>query len=373
MPETIKKFLRDLHQGKTPQAAPAGGPPPARPPDPARVFAIPEDVKYLEAEQLSALTGAFRIWYQAAGRPAGRQARGRVWAAYLLLRFSGARLGEVLALHEGRDLDLERGWLRLGGGSGRQVQIPADVARELAQVLADSAQPGLSGRLLALDQGYVRRQFQARAQDCGLPRELANPRVLRSSRAIELLRQGLPLTIVQGILGQGTANLTAGLVSFAQEDVDRLVGFHLHKETRLRTSARNSFSGRVTALKRSGLLCEVELTTSGGFHIVSVITKDSLENLSLRRGSPVTALVKAPWVILVAGDQPPQASARNRLLGRVSRVSKDAISAEVMVALGDGTQVCALVTRQSVEALELKIGQMVWVVFKSSAVILTVD
>lgn len=373
MPESVKKFLRALNQGKAPAPGTEPARPPVRPPDPARVFSIPEEVKYLEAEQLSALGGAFRAWYQAAGRAAGRQARGRVWAVYLLLRFSGARLGEVLALDETRDLDLERGLLRLGGAAGRQVQIPADVARELALVLAASAQPGLAGRFLALDQGYVRRQFQARAGECGLPRELANPRVLRSSRAIELLRQGLPLTIVQGILGQGTANLTAGLLSFAQEDVARLVGFHLQKETRLRTSARNSFSGRVTAIKRGAILCEVELVSSGGFELVSVITRDSLENLGLRRGSLVTALVKAPWVILVAGDQPPRVSARNRLLGRVGRVKTDAISAEVMVALSDGTQVCALVTRPSVAALGLEPGQMVWVVFKSSAVIITVD
>lgn len=350
----------------------------AKPPDPARIFHIPEEVKHLQAEQLNALTEAFRAWREAATGPARRQARGRVWLAYLLLRFSAGRLGEVLALDDRVDLDLERGVVTLGRGeagegAGRRVQIPEDAARDLAEFLADPANQGLAGQALRLDQGYMRRQFQARGAEAGLPRELANPRVLRNSRAIELLRQGVPLTIVQEILGQGTVNLTAGFLSFAQEDRERIVRFHLDKETRLRTSARNSFQGRVTRIKKGSLLAQVELTTSGGFRLVSVITNDSLETLSLRRGLPVTALVKAPWVIIARGEEPPRVSASNRLRGRVTRLNTDAISCEVIVTLGDNTQVCALVTMGSVAELGLAPGEEVWTVFKSSAVILTVD
>jgi molybdate transport system regulatory protein len=355
---------------------------PAKPPDPARIFNIPEDVKYLQPEQLGALTEAFRAWRAAAVGPSRRQGRGRVWLAYLLLRFTAARLGEVLALDERVDLDLARGIVTLGrggpggqadGSGGRAVQIPEDVAQDLAGFLAEPANQGLAGQVFHLDQGYMRRQFQARGAECGLPRELANPRVLRKSRAIELLRQGVPLTIVQDILGQGTVNLTANYLTFAQEDRERIVRFHMQKETRLRTSARNSFQGRVSAIKKGPLLTEVELTTSGGYQVVSVITNDSLENLSLRRGMPVTALVKAPWVIIAGGEDPPRISASNRLRGRVTKLNTDAISCEVIVTLGDNTQVCALITVGSVAELGLAEGQEVWTVFQSSAVILTVD
>jgi molybdate transport system regulatory protein len=359
------------------RGGPAARPP--KPPDPARIFHIPEDVKHLQPEQLGALTEAFRAWRAAASGPARRQGRGRVWLAFLLLRFTAARLGEVLALDDRVDLDLARGTVTLGrgeegeGAGGRQVQIPEDAGRDLAAFLADPANRGLLGQVLRLDQGYMRRQFQARGAECGLPRELANPRVLRNSRAIELLRQGVPLTIVQEILGQGTVNLTAGYLSFAPEDRERIVRFHLDKETRLRTSARNSFQGRITSIKKGALLTRVELTTSGGHRLVSVITNDSLENLGLRRGMTVTALVKAPWVIIARGEDAPKVSASNRLRGRVTRLNTDAISSEVIVTLGDDTQVCALITLGSVAELGLAPGEEVWTVFKSSAVILTVD
>lgn len=350
-----------------------------KPPDPARIFHIPPEVKYLQPEQLTALGEAFRAWRASAGGPVRRQARGRVWLTFLLLRYTAGRLGEVLALDDRQDLDLAQGSVLLGRGGagepggGRRVPIPADLAAELAAFLGDPANQGLKGQAFCLDQGYVRRQFRARAAECGLPRELANPRVLRNSRAIELLRQGVPLTIVQDILGQGTVNLTANLLSFSQEDSQRIVNYHLDKETRLRTSARNSFRGRVTRIKKGALLSEVELVTTGGFAIVAVITNDSLESLGLRRGLPLTALVKAPWVMLARGTEAPRVSASNRLRGRVAKINTDAISCEVIVALSDGTQVCALVTVHSARDLELAAGDEVWALFKSSAVILTVD
>jgi molybdate transport system regulatory protein len=350
-----------------------------KPPDPARIFNIPPEVKYLQPEQLTALTEAFRAWRLGAKGPSRRQARGRVWLTYLLLRFSAARLGEVLALDDRLHLDLAKGTVTLGRsgtgdeGGGRKIQVPEDLARELAEFLGDPANGGLAGQVFRLDQGYMRRQFRARADQCGLPRELANPRVLRNSRAIELLRQGVPLTIVQEILGQGTVNLTANFLTFADEDRERIVRFHIGRETRLRTSARNSFAGRVTRIKQGSLLTEVEMVSTGGYRVVSVITNDSLRHLSLRRGLPVTALVKAPWVLIARGQASEPMSADNRLPGRIIRIAADAISCEVIVALSDGTLVCALITRRSARDLALAVGQDVWTVFSSSAVILTVD
>lgn len=350
----------------------APGPPGAKAPNPSAIFSIPQDVRHLEPEQAGAFTQAFRAWREQAGSPARRLARGRMWLVFLLLRFTGARLGEVLALDPARDLDLAQGLVRLGP-AGRAVRIPDDLTQELAGFLADPALAGLAEPVFALDQGYVRRKFRERAKECGLAAELASPRVLRNTRGIELLRQGLPLTIVQGILGQGTASLTANYLTFAEEDIERIVRFYIQKELNQRTSARNSFRGRVTGLRQDGLSCLVELVTSGGFGLAAVITRQSLANLGLRLGSPVTALVKAPWVIIAKGPEEPVMGARNQLAGVVAQVETDQVSGEVAVALADGTQVCALITAQSARELDLKPGDPVWAVFKTSTVILTVD
>ncbi|WP_456324098.1 tyrosine-type recombinase/integrase, partial [Desulfonauticus submarinus] len=41
------------------------------------------------------------------------------------------------------------------------------------------------------------------------PRKLAHPHILRHTRAIELLRNGVPVTIVQDILGHSALTTTA--------------------------------------------------------------------------------------------------------------------------------------------------------------------
>ena len=63
-------------------------------------------------------------------------------------------------------------------------------------------------------------------------------------------------------------------------------------------SARNQFKGRVTRIVQGGVVAEVTVDIGNGQEIVSVITNGSVERLSLKEGSEVTAIVKATEVIL---------------------------------------------------------------------------
>jgi molybdate transport system regulatory protein len=338
-------------------------------------FQVPARVKHLGAEQLEALTKSFRGWYLQPARSGDRRARTRVWLTYLLIRFTGAKLGEVGAI-EDRDIDLRRGTLKLGGGrggrAGREVQLPPDVVEALRSYLADFGGATRAREIFGLDQGYVRRKFYERADACSIPRELASPQVLRASRALELLRGGVPLPVVQRILGQKTADLTASYVDYEPADVSHIFEAYLLDELRTRTSARNLFAGRVTRIRRAGILSEVELETAAGHRIVSVITNTSLASLGLKRGSPATGLIKAPSVDIVKSSEPPATSARNVLRGRVKAVRSDEVTAEIMVTLSGDVEVCALVTARGAERLELAEDDDVWVVFDTSAVILSV-
>ena len=62
-------------------------------------------------------------------------------------------------------------------------------------------------------------------------------------------------------------------------------------------SARNRFRGIVREVKVEGLLAQVELE-AGPFRVVSVVTREAVEELGLKPGSPATALVKATSVLL---------------------------------------------------------------------------
>ena len=62
-------------------------------------------------------------------------------------------------------------------------------------------------------------------------------------------------------------------------------------------SARNRFRGTVREVKVEGLLAQVELK-AGPFRVVSVVTREAVEELGLRPGAPATAIVKATSVML---------------------------------------------------------------------------
>lgn len=62
-------------------------------------------------------------------------------------------------------------------------------------------------------------------------------------------------------------------------------------------SARNRFRGTVREVKVEGLLAQVELE-AGPFRVVSIVTREAVEELGLRPGAPATAVVKATSVLL---------------------------------------------------------------------------
>ena len=78
-------------------------------------------VEYLSESQLNALTEAFQKWHDTAPSEKQWRLRGRHWLTYLVLRFTGARLGEVVGsedksfrgLDDLQDVDFRQGEIRL--------------------------------------------------------------------------------------------------------------------------------------------------------------------------------------------------------------------------------------------------------------------
>ncbi|HXP90998.1 MAG TPA: TOBE domain-containing protein [Fibrobacteria bacterium] len=140
----------------------------------------------------------------------------------------------------------------------------------------------------------------------------------------------------------------------------------------MKTSARNQLSGKVTAIHKGAVNAEVEISISGGGSIVSQITLPSLEHLGLRTGSDVFALVKSSWIILGAGETEPKVSARNRLKGKVSKLSAGAVNTEIELEIAGGNKVVATITNGSVASLGLAQGTTAWALFKAGSVILGV-
>jgi molybdate transport system regulatory protein len=140
----------------------------------------------------------------------------------------------------------------------------------------------------------------------------------------------------------------------------------------MKASARNQFKGTVKEVIIGAVNAEVHVELKGGATIVSSITKDSVENLAIKTGTDVIALVKAPQIIIVTDFGGYRLSARNQLPGTITQVKPGAVNAEVDIELAGGEKIAATVTNDSVETLGLRKGQPATAIFKAGAVILGV-
>jgi len=66
----------------------------------------------------------------------------------------------------------------------------------------------------------------------------------------------------------------------------------------MKLSARNVLKGKVKQVKHGVVNTEVIVEMPGGTEIVSVITKESAENLKLAKGKAVYAVIKASNVMI---------------------------------------------------------------------------
>jgi molybdate transport system regulatory protein len=103
--------------------------------------------------------------------------------------------------------------------------------------------------------------------------------------------------------------ITAMLTRQSVEDLDLSVGrpaialikasfVVLARGEGLRTSARNQIAGVVAAREDGAVNSEIALSIGGGKTLIATVTLESARNLELAPGLAVTALVKAPHVIL---------------------------------------------------------------------------
>lgn len=138
-------------------------------------------------------------------------------------------------------------------------------------------------------------------------------------------------------------------------------------------SARNTFFGKILKVRKTPLLTEVSLAVQHDYQLVAVVTSESFEFLALDEGDPVTALVKAPGVLIGKDDQKTRTSARNCLPGRVTGLRGDGVAVEVMGVLEGGTPMCAIITAKSEETLGIRENDQVWFFFKAFNVILSAE
>lgn len=141
----------------------------------------------------------------------------------------------------------------------------------------------------------------------------------------------------------------------------------LLKRLALKTSARNQLFGRVSQLASGPVNDRVTLMLPGGDTLDVVVTHLSSEQLAIRPGAELVALIKAQWVGMYptgTADLPPG----NRLAGTVESVVTGPEQAEVGLRLAGGDRVFGIVPPE--QAHRLPPGSTALAVFDARSVIL---
>lgn len=162
----------------------------------------------------------------------------------------------------------------------------------------------------------------------------------------------------------------AEMFSNAQTPIDpmtviRMIG--------MKTSARNAFRCTVSEIRKGAVNSEVILKLTDKVSLAAIVTDDSVENLDIEAGKPVTALIKSSFVMLAAGSDEPKVSARNRVPGIVALREDGLVNSEITLDIGQGKSLTAIVTTESAHQLALVPGARAWALIKASHVILAVD
>ena len=140
----------------------------------------------------------------------------------------------------------------------------------------------------------------------------------------------------------------------------------------MKISARNTLAATVTKVTKGAVNAEVCLALKGGGDVVSIITNSSVDSLGLKEGKAAYAVIKASSV-MIAMDSSVKLSARNVLGGTVASVQDGAVDSEVTLKLSGGSNLVAIITKESVKSLGLKAGAAATAIVKASEVLVGVD
>jgi len=191
---------------------------------------VGQNIDYLNEEQLNSLITKFQEFYDRAKGTKTTRIRGRYFLMFLFLRFIGARISEVAGIDDQVDVDYRSGDVTLAvlkrhsphkKNMRKTVSVPLQAVNELARYLAQY--PEMKGKAFTVNRSNFFKLFQKLSLDCGIPKTLAHPHVLRHTRALEMIRAGVPLTIVQQILGHSNLNTTAVYLQFSGQEAKAIL------------------------------------------------------------------------------------------------------------------------------------------------------
>ena len=184
-----------------------------------------ETIKYLSEKELNRLTGSFQTRFdQAQGKT--RRIRGRYWLVFLMARYTGARISEVLMIDDTTDIDFRGSRIQLWTLKRkkpfkRTVAVPPIVTTEVATYLAEW--PTMRGLAFGLARQNFFTKLKTIGSQTGISKDKLHPHALRHSRAMEMVSANVPLNIIQQVLGHSSILNTAVYLQISGRDAEQIM------------------------------------------------------------------------------------------------------------------------------------------------------
>ncbi len=296
---------------------------------------------------------AFYRWREQAEGSAQRCSRTRLLFLCLLLRFTGMRSGEAFCFDDVHDLDTSKGEAIVGGRSKRIIPLSPRSLKKLEELRESPFVQLERGRLCRMDQGYVRRIFEARGRDAGLPFR-ANPSMLRRAREDELLRMGMSQEATAYILGRREKPGDVILLDARQKILswEREQGIGRH----------NCFQGKVQDITRTQCCARITLRTDSGLLLHILCTARTEARLCLEPGLHIAASFRA-----MHGRIGMPHDSRNSFPCRVIDLFEDGGDLKAMLELSSGERCYVVAAGGAARYKDLRLGDDAWLNIDESA------
>jgi molybdate transport system regulatory protein len=137
----------------------------------------------------------------------------------------------------------------------------------------------------------------------------------------------------------------------------------------MKISARNMLKGTVESIVEGMVMAKVSLTV-GANTITSLISKESVSELKLKKGSTAYSLIKSTEVMIAKDSK--DISARNCLKGIIKSITLGTVMAKVVLNVEEN-EITALISQESVSELGLKENETAYAIIKSTEVMIAVE
>ena len=136
----------------------------------------------------------------------------------------------------------------------------------------------------------------------------------------------------------------------------------------MQISARNQIQAQVISVESANVNAKIHLKLKSGQVLVSVITKEAVENLHIEENQTVTAIFKSSSVLLFTLVD--EKSEENRLKGIVTKIDTDIENAKILVDIGNHDTIVSVVSKNILTRMKLKEGSSVMAVIKVNDIML---